>query len=202
MSVDFLRSVEEAYAIVEAWELAGHIGTPRVVVELGAGYGRLAYVARRLFKECTYVILDLPEALLCASSWLERVLPGEVQPYAASRSERHLGREQLCSRPVWTLGAHQIEALEDGAVDAFVNIHSFAEMPRESIDNYFRHIDRLVSGVLFSKQRMLENNVVDQVVVSKATYPVRPHWRELYHRTTSLDAGFFEAAYATRKTPV
>jgi putative sugar O-methyltransferase len=198
MSLDFLQSVEEAYAILDAWERAGHRGHPRVIVELGAGYGRLAYVARKLFKDCTYVVLDLPEALLCASSWLGRVLPGEVEPYEASRGLERLNRERLLSKPVWTLGAHQIEALEADSVDAFVNIYSFAEMPPASIANYFTHIDRLCTGVFFTKQRKVEDNIVDGVVVSEAAYPVRSHWKELFHRTTSLEPTFFEAAYTTR----
>jgi hypothetical protein len=198
MSLDFLQSVEEAYAILDAWELSGHTGTPRIIVELGAGYGRLAYVARKLFKDCTYVILDLPEALLCASSWLGRVLPGEVQPYEVSRNENRLGREQLLSKGVWTLGAHQIEAVQDDAADAFVNIYSFAEMPRASIENYFAHVDRISSGVFFTKQRKVENNTVDGVVVSEAVYPIRAHWKQLFYRTTSLEPNFFEASYWTR----
>jgi putative sugar O-methyltransferase len=198
MSLDFLRSVEEAYAILEAWEISGRSGTPRVFVELGAGYGRLAYVVRKMFKDSTYVILDLPEALLCSASWLERVLPGEVQPYEASRDARHLGRDQLLSKGIWTLGAQKIEAIEDDAADVFVNIFSFAEMPPATIANYFSHVDRLTTGVFYTKQRKLENNVVDRVSVSEATYPIRSHWRECFHRTTSVEPNFFEAAYQTR----
>jgi putative sugar O-methyltransferase len=198
MSLDFLQSVEEAYAILDAWERAGHTGHPRVLIELGAGYGRLAYVARRLFKDCTYVILDLPEALLCASSWLGRVLPGELQPYENSRSKDRLGREELLSRRVWTLGAHQIESIENDAADAFINIYSFAEMPTASIANYFSHVDRISAGVFFSKQRKVENNAVEGIVVSEAAYPIRSHWKQLFYRTTSLEPNFFEAAYATR----
>jgi putative sugar O-methyltransferase len=198
VSLDFLRSVEEAYAILEAWETSGRTGAPRLFVELGAGYGRLAYVVRKLFKGSTYVILDLPEALLCSSSWLERVLPGEVQPYEASRSEARITRDRLLSMPVWTLGAQRIEALENDVADVFVNIFSFAEMPPAAIANYFAHVDRLTTGIFYTKQRKLENNVVDRVSVSEATYPVRSHWKQCFHRTTSVEPNFFEAAYATR----
>ena len=196
LSIDFLQSVEEAYFLRQAWTAAGRSGEPRLIVELGAGYGRLAYVCRRMMPQCTYVILDLPEALTCSSSWLSKVLSEEVVPYTRSRVCEIFSREKLMSEKVWTLGAHQIEAISDGAVDAFINIYSFAEMPRESIAGYFAHIDRITRGVLYSKQRKLEQNVHDQTSVSQKDYPVRDNWRMLFERTTTLYDNFFECAYA------
>ena len=201
VSLDFLRSIEESYAILEAWRVSGRAGVPRVFVELGAGYGRLAYVVRKMFKDSIYVILDLPEALLCSTSWLERVLPGEVQSYESSRGRTRLTRDDLLGQRVWTLGAHQIETLGDQVADVFVNIHSFAEMPKESIENYFGHVDRVCSGVFYSKQRSVEKNIVDNVVVSEKTYPVRDHWSQCFHRVTSLEPNFFETAYAMAEAP-
>ncbi|MEZ4671530.1 MAG: putative sugar O-methyltransferase [Anaerolineae bacterium] len=197
MSLDFLQSVEEVYRIREAWALAGETGSPSVIVELGGGYGRLAYVCRKMLPECTYVILDLPEALICANSWLNRVLPGECVAYADARRRTTLDREQLQSGKVWLLGAHQIEAIASKSIDAFVNIYSFAEMPRQAIDNYFAQIDRITQGSLYSKQRKLEDNRIDGVKVSSDIYPIPQHWRLLFHRTSSLYEAFFEAGYGT-----
>lgn len=198
VSLDFLQSLEEAYAILDAWTASGHSGNPRVFVELGAGYGRLAYVIRKMLPDSTFVILDLPEALLCSSTWLDRSLPGEVKSYEASRQAAHFSRNDLLGHRVWTLGAHQIEAIASDAVDVFINIYSFAEMPVESILNYFGHVDRLTRGVFYSKQRKLENNLADGGPIDEATYPIRPHWVRHLYRTTSLQAGFFESAYSTR----
>lgn len=195
-SLDFLQSVEEAYRIRQAWQMSGKSGFPNVIVELGAGYGRLAYVCRKMMPDCSYVILDLPEALTCASSWLSRVLPEkEVIPYAISRNIENFSREDFLKNKVWTLGAHQIERIEDGAIDAFVNIYSFAEMPKESIDNYFSHIDRLTHGVFYSKQRIFEKNKFDNVNIGKKDYPVKKNWRLLYTTISSLYDNFDESAY-------
>ena len=195
MSLDFLQSVEEVYRVREAWALADRPGLPRLIVELGAGYGRLANVCRRMLPDCTYVILDLPEALLCSSHWLNRVLPDDCVPYEESRRLTRLSRETLLSRKVWMLAAHQIEAIADRSVDAFVNIYSFAEMPRRAIENYFSQLSRVTEGVLYSKQRKIEKNLVDGIEVTGATYPVQS-WKLLFERTTILYEAFFEAAYA------
>ncbi len=196
-SLDFLQSVEEAYRIREAWKMSGKSGFPNVIVELGAGYGRLAYVCRKMMPNCSYVILDLPEALTCASSWLPRVLAEtEVVPYATTRNVKKFSRADLLKTKVWPLGAHQIESIENGSVDAFVNIYSFAEMPKASIDNYFSHVDRLTRGVFYSKQRVLEVNKYDNVSIGKNDYPIKPHWKLLYTTTSSLYDNFYETAYA------
>ena len=67
-----------------------------------------------------------------------------------------------------------------------------------AITNYFGHVDRLTRGIFYSKQRKLEDNRADGARIGEATYPVRPHWARHLYRTTSLQEGFFESAYATR----
>lgn len=200
MSLDFLQSVEEAYRIRDAWRRSGRADNPRVIVELGAGYGRLAYVCRRMMPGSTYVILDLPEALVCAQSWLSRVLGDEVVPYEATRADVDVDRRYLRAGKVYLFLPHKIETIRPDTVDAFVNIYSFAEMPFESIRNYFRNLDRITNGILYMKQRALEVNAFDDVRVAEESYPVPPHWRPLFRGTTTLYDGFFEAAYATRRT--
>jgi putative sugar O-methyltransferase len=196
MSLDYLQSVEEAYHIKRAWTLAGKPGDPRVIAELGAGYGRLGYVCRKLFPECTYVIFDLPEALICAHSWLSRVLPGEVARYEDARNIKRLDRATLESKRVWLVGPQAIEGVANDALDAFVNIYSFAEMPPSSIANYFHHIDRTVRGVFYTKQRGEEHNTQDDATIRHRDYPVPPRWRELFDEPSILYMNFFHAAYA------
>ena len=195
MSLDFLQSVEEAYKLQKAWELSGRPNSPQLIVEVGGGYGRLAYVCRKIMPDCTYVILDLPEALICSSSWLSQVLPGEVVPYVESRQKTNLNQDTLMAKKVWTLGAHQIENIASEAVDAFVSIYSFAEMPIKTIENYFEQIDRITDGVLYTKQRKLETNIEDDVKVSFDTYPIPKKWRTLFNQTSKLYQDFFEVAY-------
>lgn len=199
LSLDFLQSIEEAYRIRTAWRDAGRDGDPKVIVELGAGYGRLAYVCRRMMPDVTYVILDLPEALVCAQSWLSRVLADQVVPFDQSRSAADIGRNQLQPGKIYLFLPHKIESIRPDAVDAFVNIYSFAEMPLSSIRNYFSHLDRITSGILYMKQRALEVNAFDGSRIDESTYPVPAHWRLLSRGDTTLYDGFFEVAYATRE---
>jgi hypothetical protein len=136
------------------------------------------------------------EALICADSWLQRALPGEVVPYSTARAISPLTRARLASDAVWLLGASRIAELTAGSADAFVNVYSFAEMPQASINNYFGHVERILSGVFYMKQRKTERNIVDGCDITEDSYPIPPAWQKLYTRTSSAYESVFEAAYA------
>jgi putative sugar O-methyltransferase len=198
VSLDFLQSIEEAYAIRDAWRATGRDGDPSVIVELGAGYGRLAYVCKKMMPASSYLIFDLPEALTCAQSWLSRVLGEHVLSYQQTETVAKIDRGFLSAGKVAFFLPHRIETIEDNSVDAFVNIYSFAEMPPASIENYFRHLDRITEGVFFTKQRKVEINAYDGVKISEQNYPIPKHWRKLNSSTATLYDSFFQASYATR----
>jgi len=141
-----------------------------VIMEPGASYGRLAYFCRRMMTDLTYVILSL------------------------TRSATDIGRDQLQRGKVHLFLPHKIEAIRPDTADAFVNIYSFAETPVASIRNYFNHLDRITSGVLYRKQRAPEVNAFDGSRIDEFTYPIPAHWRRLFRGDTSLYDGFLEVA--------
>ena len=49
--------------------------TRPVIAELGGGYGRLFYFLSQHFSEFTYIGIDLPEILCCASYYLMLAFP-------------------------------------------------------------------------------------------------------------------------------
>ena len=187
VSLDFLQSLEECYLIQQSWLKSGRRGSPNVICELGAGYGRVAYVAKLIWPDCTYIILDLPEALSCARSWLSRVMPDDTSDYGGEL-EMGNGKVQLHL-------PHKIEEIPEKSVDAFVNIYSFAEMPPASIKNYFAHVDRITEGIVLSKQRKVEKNTEDGSLID--SYPIPGGWRELIYEDATLYPNFFQSTYAT-----
>ena len=64
MSLDFIQSVDTRHRARNAWTSAAAPGASRVIVELGAGYGRLAYrgAPQRLLPECSMSSNLRPEA--------------------------------------------------------------------------------------------------------------------------------------------
>ncbi len=194
MSLDFLQSTEEALTIVNNFRKQ-YNRLPELIVELGGGYGRLGYVIRKMLPECTYVDVDLPEALVCSHYYLSNVLPGEVVDHKISSATKSFSKDLLKKSKVWTLGSQQIEHIQDNAADVFVNIYSFAEMPKEVINNYLKHAIRITDGLIYIKQRKLENNKIDGVQVLQTDYTMLDSYTKIMHRDTTLYPDFFEALY-------
>lgn len=193
ISQDTINSVTELYSIFDGRDL--DFAAPIRVTELGAGYGRNAYVFQTLFKACKYVIIDIPPALYVSQEYLSATLPGrkifefrDFESFASVRNEFEAA--DLCF-----LLPHQAALLPEKSTDIFLNISSLHEMTVGQIEAYFSLVDRLTRRSFYLKQWKLAKNRVDQVRLSESSYPYRPHWRKRYSRTALLQPNFFEAIY-------
>jgi putative sugar O-methyltransferase len=194
ISQDLCNSVHEFYssgAAEAADKPVFHIA------ELGAGYGRLAYVCLEALPNATYCLIDIPPALNVAQEYLSRVFPREkifyfrpFRDYAEIRSEFESSRIRF-------LAAHQIELLPPKQFDLFVNISSLHEMTRAQIENYLAQIGRICRGRFYTKQWRVSQTSVNGFVIREHEYPIPGSWRCLYHRHHPVQRMFFEALYET-----
>ena len=131
INLDHFFSIEE-FTFLDANLNTGEI---RHILEIGAGFGRTAQALVSLFADLeVYTIVDLPEVLALSRAYLKQVL--DETKFAKLRFVDAL-----------TLGSGH-----DGipTIDLVINIDSFQEMPRQTIDFYFRRfIDS--AGYFFSK---------------------------------------------------
>lgn len=196
ISQDLANSVLEYTAIREHFR--HDYGDAVTIAELGAGYGRNAYVFLRLFPNCRYIVIDIPPALYVAQRYLSSVFPGKrVADVPCSASPEEIAARVQAADIAFLL-PHQAAALPAGSVDLFLNISSLHEMQPEQIAAYLQMVDRLTDGLFYSKQWLESRNPYDDIVVRSADYPTPAHWRELYHRPARVQTTFFEALYATR----
>jgi putative sugar O-methyltransferase len=200
ISQDLANSVLELYSILDAVPLA--FEDRPTICELGAGYGRNAFVFLETFKHCKYVIVDIPPALYISQEYLARVLPDR----RILRFSRFLGmrqvREQLEEADMAFLLPHQAEWLPEKSVDLFINISSLHEMTRAQIDKYFGLIDRLTRGHFFMKQWKSFTNPKDGITIRESDYPYPQHWKCLASRPARAQPAFFESVYALGKESV
>lgn len=118
-----------------------------LILEIGGGYGALAYYLKRRYPRATYVIVDLPRSLLFSGCYLAAALPDfDVHVFAPGRANVVAGAINLVSN----LHLEQLPALH---VDAAINTLSFAEMSADTVADYCRWLERHLSddGVLFEQ---------------------------------------------------
>lgn len=114
-----------------------------VVLEIGGGFGGLAYHLRRALPAVKYVGFDLPENLLVQDYYLSAAFPAaRVLRYA--RDLTSLPRSVLADYDIVLLPNFLLPRVESGLADLVVNVRSLSEMSAETIAEYFHQLSRLV----------------------------------------------------------
>jgi len=193
VSQDLANSILEYYSIREQFS---HGTGATMVCELGAGYGRNAFVFLKALHSCRYVIVDIPPALYVSQHYLSAVFPDKkIFTFRCFKAYEDI-RQEFESSDICFLLPHQAEMLPNKYFDLFINISSLHEMKMDQIQAYFKLIDRLTRGYFYSKQWLISNNPEDGTTIRAGDYPVLPSWRQLYHRTAKVQISFFEAMYS------
>ena len=194
ISQDLANSVLEYYSVREHFKASK---TKKVIFcELGAGYGRNAYVFLNAFPKGKYIIVDIPPALYVSQEYLSSVFPDKkIFTFRCFDQFCQVEREFQDADIVFLL-PDQAKMLPEKYIDLFINISSLQEMQMQQIQEYFKLIDKLTKGYFYSKQWIISKNPEDRIVINKNDYPVPGNWQELYSRQAKVQTYFFEAMYA------
>ena len=131
------------------------------IVEIGAGYGNLAYSLHRILGALDYFVVDLPESMIYSSIYLDTVLAEAPCRVAAP------GRPLPAGRGVTFVGNHLLAEFlpQIGTVDLVINVMSLSEMSPPQVAHYGRAVHQLLgtSGV-FYEQNYIEPGIQTDVV--------------------------------------
>jgi putative sugar O-methyltransferase len=194
VSEDLANSALELTAIADAGGLPAPGG---LVVELGAGYGRLGWLMLEKVPGLRYVVCDIPPALAIAQRYLTELYPQLPTFRFRPFDDPHEAAGELAQSQIGFLLPHQLAALPPLGADLFVNISSLHEMRREQIAAWFSEIDRHTAGRFYTKQWIESVNVFDDLLIRREEYPVPAHWQLILDREVESTPGFFEAVYRT-----
>lgn len=190
-SQDLCNSVHEFYSIVDHAALS----QAPSIAEIGAGYGRTAYVFLKTLPQAKYCIIDIPPALHISQEYLSQVFPGEKIFRYRSFKDFALVKDEFDDCRIRFLLPSQIELLPSKYFNLFINISSLHEMERAQIVNFISHIDRLCSGCFYTKQ-WRRSLVKDNGHIRMNEYPIPGHWAEIYkHVRHPIQRMFFDALY-------
>jgi putative sugar O-methyltransferase len=167
--------------------------------EIGAGYGRLAYVVSMLNTppRRTYAIFDIPPAL-CISEWyLRRALP-DKRIFGFRRFTNFSDiEEELKGADVAFFTANQIEMFPSGYFDVVLSISTLPEMTVDQVNAYLRDFQRLSSRYIFLKQWKTWKNPLDGTDLSIDDYRLMPNWKVVLDKGDQIVPMFFNRAWKT-----
>jgi putative sugar O-methyltransferase len=196
ISQDLANSVLEYYSIRESFKAPAK--NKVTICELGAGYGRNAYVFLKALPHCKYIIIDIPPALYISQTYLSSVFRAKKIFTFRSFDKFSDVEKEFNDADIIFLLPHQAEMLPAKSVDLFINISSLHEMKIEQIHAYFKLIDKLTKGFFYSKQWWVSHNPADGITITPREYPVPQNWKQLYLRSAKVQSYFFEVMYALR----
>lgn len=190
LTQDLCNSIQEFYSIIQYAKLPKN---PRIG-ELGAGYGRLAFVILKTLPSTSYTVIDIPPALYVSQSYLSKIFPEfRIYEFVPFKTFKKI-RKNFDSAKIRFLLSSQLEKVPSRYFDLIINISALHEMTRPQIENYFKIINRVGNGYFYTKQwrrsQTKENNFI-----SEHEYPVPSHWKTIFHRTHPVQSMFFEALY-------
>jgi putative sugar O-methyltransferase len=183
LSQDLAHSVRERNLILDASGLAADSDKPIMIGELGAGHGRLADLFA-MSTTCRYAIFDIAPALLVSQWYIQSLFLGEKVFKFRSFEKFEDIAEELSGCRFAFFASSQLELFPANYFKLFINVCSLMEMREDSIDHFFREIDRVTQGYFYTKQWLLQNNRQDGIVIEKSDYPVPAAW---VNRLDSID---------------
>jgi putative sugar O-methyltransferase len=182
-----LISQDLAFAALELNRIAMHVPIAKVrrVLEIGAGYGRLAFVIRSLFPHVEYTIVDIPPALAVSRTYLDAV---SVQGTDSGASEIGIRRDGP-GRMNFLL-PEALGQVPDGYYDLVINVSSFDEMSPAEVEAYFRVLDRVSSGWLYLQGWGQSRSQGHRLGLNE--FPFGREWRQIYSGPDPVVPGFIE----------
>lgn len=191
ISQDLCNSVHEFYSATKSQTLS----EIKSVSEIGAGYGRLAYVFLKMLPKINYTVIDIPPALFVSQWYLSKVFPKDkIFFYKRFKSYRQIKKEFESAR-IRFLMADQIELLPNKSFDLMINVSSLHEMKRNQIKNFINHMDRLTHGFCYIKE-WYRSMTKDNLWIKQKEYPIPKRWKIVKFRFPHpIQTWFFDALY-------
>jgi len=193
-TLDLLQSIDEFYCIFGDGFLDPK--KKQIILEFGAGYGRLAYVILKALPKTTYVILDLPSSLLISQYYLPKTLPGiSYSGYKDTRLMNPVSRKDLLKKRLWFFGGFKFPFFENGSVDVFVNIYSMQEMKKNQIKCFLDLASKKACGRVYLKQHFVEENPINSEKILPEDYTLEKQWKVISMKTSGIYLHSFEKIF-------
>ena len=166
------------------------------ILEIGAGCGILASLLLQEKKK--YFIVDIPNMILCSSSYLMTIFPNKKYclPNELTKSV------DLDDKDIIFITPNQIKFLKDNYFDLIINNQSFQEMNYSEIDAYFNLIKRSLKfeGKFFSSNRLKkETNYFDYPWKILNNFKIKREDLLANFKGTEEDKAALRSAYNTQE---
>ena len=193
ISQDLANSLHEWSRVLKL--LKDRPATPRRrVLEIGAGYGRVAHVA--LHSGVTsYAIVDIPPALVVAKWYLCNLYPN-LKVFGFRHFDRYEDvAEEIEAADLCFFSSNQMTLLPDGFADIGIAISCLHEMRLEQISFYLDQLARKATQAIYMKNWTTWKNPSDGIVVDRDTFRIHGDWTCRLDEMHPINIEMWETGY-------
>jgi tetratricopeptide (TPR) repeat protein len=129
------------------------------ILEIGAGYGGLAFYLKKLLPQARYYIIDLPESLIYSAIYLSVLFQDEenllIRPYESNGAikQKQMGFTFL---PNYLFPRLSREGVK---IDLAINTLSMSEMSKDQVREYCHHIKNMIGENGFFFEQNQDNRI-------------------------------------------
>ncbi|MGE3726104.1 MAG: putative sugar O-methyltransferase [Candidatus Sericytochromatia bacterium] len=143
----YLPAMEYHYQARYFQQLLKPVSAP-VILEMGGGFGGLAYQILRHIPNAKYLGFDLPENIMIQAYFLSCALP-EARVLVFEEGITSIDAECIADYDIVLMPNFVLPKVADKLVDLVLNVRSFSEMAAETISEYFQQFDRIGKRFFF-----------------------------------------------------
>ena len=114
--------------------------TPKIALEIGAGYGGFPLLFTKHFSECKYIIIDIQPTVSIAAFFLHKQGRSVTLPHEFTSLDAFL----QSSSDILFLYPQQVGAIPDDSIDMIVNMDSIVELNNLTVTFYVENIKRML----------------------------------------------------------
>jgi len=155
-----------------------------VILEIGGGFGGLAYNLLSKNEDITYIGVDLPENVMIQSYYLSCAFPNRkilfYNDYLEALTNETVLDYDICLLPNFVLDDIHLQKIDlMQKIDLIVNVHSLSEMSMDTITEYFKQIDKLKSSY-FYHENLCNDRWGDQHGIPSTMFPLLQNYNLSY----------------------
>jgi putative sugar O-methyltransferase len=137
---------------------------PATVVEIGGGYGSMAYYLLRDRAELTYINFDVPESIALSSYYLLKAFPNlEFLLYG----EEELTSQAIARVDVVLMPAFEITAMPAASSDVSFSSHAMSDLSVEAMEVYLNNIDRMTRDSFFCIGKKQASELISDLIAKE-----------------------------------
>lgn len=148
----------------------------KFICEIGGGFGSLASKLKKKFPNLTIILIDLPESLILQTYYLMSLFP-ESKFFLFNDLEKNYNllkdnHYDFIIIPPWEKDRLPLKK----KIDFFINTHSFQEMDKSVIANYFEFIQTNIkqSGIFYNLNKY--SKIINGENIKIAESPYDDNW--------------------------